>query len=445
MKIRRRNRTGTRVPLLTGSLLVTGLAISASGLNLLSQILLAFRFGAGNAIDSYAFALSAPAFLNGLLASIVSYTIVPLVAAESHDPARQANLCASTAALVSLLSILILFAGIPAIWFQPRLLPAESPIARFPALPSMILLAWAFTAVQALVATVVAQLNATGRPLTGATLSLPPGVGAICGMLLFPHAGATIALAGLLIGTVLAALAGFWALRKLVFHRPDRHIIKADAIALVKASVWASLALSCFATYVLIDAFWAPRIGTGNLATLGYSQRVIVGFGSLIVASPSALIVPRLARYVGTGDQAAFRALLWKAIALIGCVGGVFVLLVEIYAEPLIRVLFARGAFDLHDLIRVATTLRHMMPGALGMLIAVFLLRALFCIPGSARTAAGLGMSWTVLYFGLSGLLRSFGTTGIADAYTWSWAFVSTALLFFTLHRVSRIERIAGR
>lgn len=445
MNIRKLHRIGARAPFLTGSLLVTALTIGSSGLNLLTQIMLAFRFGVGRTIDSYAFALSAPAFLNGLLASIVSYTIVPLVAAEGHNPARQASLCASTAALVALLGTFILLAGIPAIWLQPRLLPPGSPIASFPALPVMILLAWAFAGGQVLVATTGAQLNATGRPLAAAALSLPPSVGAICGLALFPRADAFIALAGLLGGTILAAASGFWILRRLVFRWPDPGVIKAEAMGLIKSSVWASLGLSCFASYVIIDAFWAPRIGTGNLATLGYSQRVVVGFGSLIVAGPSALVVPRLARYVGTADQSAFLALLYKALGLVGLVGLIFVMLVEFGAEPMIRLLFARGAFDVHDLLRVANTLRHMMPGTLAMLIAVLLLRALFCIPGSGRVAAAMGIGWTLLYFVLSGFLSPLGTTGIADAYSLSWIALSTALLVYTLHRARRIGPIAER
>src|SRR3970282_2291898 len=55
------------------------------------------------------------------------------------------------------------------------------------------------------------------------------------------------------------------------------------------------LAMFCFTVYQAIDAYWAPQIGPGNLAYLGYSQRILVVIGSIVIAGPAAVILPRLA------------------------------------------------------------------------------------------------------------------------------------------------------
>ena len=63
------------------SMYVTALAIFASILGLIVQVLVAQSFGIGSVVDSYFFSLSWPLLIAGVISSALSFTLIPKVAA----------------------------------------------------------------------------------------------------------------------------------------------------------------------------------------------------------------------------------------------------------------------------------------------------------------------------------------------------------------------------
>ncbi len=181
------------------------------------------------------------------------------------------------------------------------------------------------------------------------------------------------------------------------------------------------LAMLCFTVFQAIDAYWAPQIGTGNLAYLGYSQRILVALGSLVIVGPSAVILPRLAQAYADGRIKDLLHDTLRAVRMVIAFSLLIALSVSMLAAPLVRLLFERGAFDMHATQGVAAIMPLMMTGMVAMLCVVMVFRALYAKHDIVR-ASLLGILITVLYFGLSGLLsQSFGVEGIALAYALSW------------------------
>ena len=180
----------------------------------------------------------------------------------------------------------------------------------------------------------------------------------------------------------------------------------------------------CFTVYQAIDAYWAPHIGMGNLAYLGYAQRILVGVGTLMVAGPSAVLLPRLAEAYVQGrniDLLQDTARGSRAVIAFATPAAIFI---SLLAEPLVGLLFERGAFDHRATSGVTEVLPLMMLGMVLMLCVVILFRALFSRQ-EVLLAAQLGILATVLYFFLSGALsRNMGVKGIAIAYALSWGVV---------------------
>ena len=223
-------------------------------------------------------------------------------------------------------------------------------------------------------------------------------------------------------GAAISAVAGFWFARERLLP-PRPVLLGKDGLATrhVISALWASVALSCFASYAVVDAIWASHVGEGALASMGYAHRIIIGLGSLVVAGPSALFVPRFAVLVETGQRAQFRRLLFAALGFTLAVGGLLAVGLHVFADMIVQILFERGKFDSSASEVVADVLRHMAPGMLAMLMSVITLRAVFCLQASERAAAVMGIGFTCSYAILSYFFLIDGIVGIATAYSISW------------------------
>lgn len=418
---------------------VTVLTVGASGINFLGQAFLAYRFGAGIETDSYTFSLAIPLFAMGVISTIISYTLVPLIASEGGNAARQTDICTASLRVGVLASAIVASLSVPATVLQPLTLPENSPLFSLGYLHTLILLAWLIAATQITGAVMTAQLNACHRPVIAAALSLIPGLAMVTALALFDSVGVLSAPLGLLAGSMVAALFGLFFQRDRIKLRLRFEDVKPRVPGIMLKSIWAALALSCFSGFMISDAYWASRMPDGSLATLGYAQRLIIGLGGLVVSGPSALFVPRFATLARSGDRVGFQRLLVTTLLAVWGLGACSFSVLILFADEAVAMLFERGAFSSNDTLALANAMSAMAPGAVAMLSVVILMRAVFCLEGTGPAAAVLGIGWCVLYFVLSGLLLELAVVGVAYSYSISWVIFMVAMLIFTLHKLKNI------
>lgn len=402
--------------------IVTAISLLGSFINFVAQAVLAFRFGTSSAVDAYTYALSLPLFLSGLIGIIISYTAVPVMAKSSSTAGSRSDIGNALSFMLLWTALLFGVVGLTASCWQPVILPTDNSLIDFPGLPLLTTLSWFVGAIQILGALTAAQLNASGRPIVAAMLGLPTNLVTIFVLLFAARGNIAFATAGMAAGAAISAITGFWFARATLL--PPRRVVWGKgglATRHVVSALWASVALSCFASYAVVDAIWASRVGEGALASMGYAHRIIIGLGSLVVAGPSALFVPRFAVLVETGQVAQFRRLVFAALAFTAAFGGFLAVGMYVMAESIVEILFERGAFDGSASAVVADVLRHMAPGMLAMLFSVITLRALFCLPASERAAAVMGVGFTCSYAIFSYFFLEDGIVGIATAYSISW------------------------
>jgi putative peptidoglycan lipid II flippase len=427
-------------------LVVTGLGVGGSLVNFLVQAVIAYRFGAGLNVDAYLFSLSLPAFAAGLIGICISYVAVPELARVADKPALERERSAGFLAVVGIMAAALILAGIPAMLLQPQLLlPPGSAIRAHPELRLLIGIAWATGGAQIINALLASRLNAMRRPIAASMLVLPPGLIAAAILVVLPPDGIWLAAVGLIVGTVAATGLGF-LLQRNAFAWPSLRLLREQAELPLYRSAWLSvLALTCFSSYVLIDSFWAPRVGEGALASLGYAQRILIGAGNLIAVGPSAIAVPMMARMVAAHDAAGFRRAMILLVGGVAAGAGCIAVVIASFSEGIVALLFKRGAFGEEAVGEVAAALFLLAPGMVGMLAGAMLMRALFCIPGSFAWAAMIGITWSLLYFLLSGLLIGRGVGGLATAYSLSWGIVAVAASFIVWHRAGKLQEGSAR
>jgi len=423
------------------SALVTLIALSASVLGFVVQVLLARQYGVSVDVDAYLFALSVPTFIAGLVSAMMSYELVPRLVACETDQAFQSRYITTLVIGVAGLSMLLGLAGSFLGFIQRQMLPIDSPIRFYENLTHLMLLGWAICAFQVLQGCLTAILNAHRRYLAGALLALLPYLGMIFLLLTLGDVVGIVALPlGMLTGTIFATLSGVFYIRRDLFSMKFKDLLWRNIRQLACSSPYAALAMTCFSSYAVVDAYWASKAGPGTLATLGYAIRLVIAFGNLAVAGPSAVLVPRFAELVRDKNFSGFRSSLLRALIVVGGISTAVAIAMGVLAREFVELLFARGSFGLEEVESVAQTLRFMLPGMVGMLMSVIALRAMFCLDGAAKIAGILGIGWTLTYFITSMFTYRFGSPGLASGFSFVWI-LYFFILGFAIYRLTYKER----
>jgi putative peptidoglycan lipid II flippase len=404
---------------LRSSLLITALTLVGSFFGLLVQILMAQRYGSGVEVDSYLYSISTPTFVAGLLASLLSYTVVPRMAQYSARSDQQIRLIVSLIALALCVALFLLLISPLLSYVQKELLPERSSIQQQHNLQKLLMIGWCIAATQILLAAACALLTGLKKAITSTALNLGPYVAMLVGMLITQGGTEQLAFA-MLAGTCASLTLAFVMLERRV--RGHWHQVSWQEVrALVMRSPYTIVAMSCFSAYAVVDSYWAPRAGEGVLASLGYAQRIMIAVGNLAVAGPSAMLVPKFSEIVAYGSKADFDRMFNKTLAVTFAIGFTLAVCLYLGAEPLIQWLFTRGAFDQQDAARATAVLQYCLPGMVFMLLSVISLRVLFCFYRVEKLAALLGVSWCFMYFFLSSHLIGFHGKGMAAAYSLTW------------------------
>ena len=415
--------------MMRSSILVTGLTLIASLLGFLVQVLMAQRYGVGVEVDAYLYAISAPTFFAGMLALLCSYAIVPRMAKSGECTENQGALIVSLLALSAVVAFLILLISPFFRAIQSNLLPANSRIGSLSIFGYLLALAWISAAVQVILAVVSSIFTGLKKAKTAAVLNLGPYLGMLGLMLIIENGSVIVLIYGLMLGAFFSILVALTLLRNQI-SRYWRKASWEDVRFLVLQSHYGIVAMTCFAAYTVVDGYWAPRAGEGVLASLGYSQRIMIALGNLAVAGPSAILVPKFSELVEAVDATGFLRVLKKILLITLTIGSVLAVSMYFGIAYLIEIANVRVSFDLQVLNNIYGVLRYCLPGMVCMLVSVVGLRVLFCFDDIDKYAAIIGALWGLIYFTICGALLEFGGEGLAMAFSLTWFFYLCAIIF---------------
>ena len=183
----------------------------------------------------------------------------------------------------------------------------------------------------------------------------------------------------------------------------------------------------------LVPRRFASDLGEGNLAIFTYAMRASLPIYLLGVFAISYPYFSAFARAVGSEEidqaQRLLRSMLRSVVLFaLPALSAIIVL-----RQPLVRILFVRGAFDAKAAESVSSTLAFLAPFVLGALLTDLLGRCLIAM-GRALVACGLygillGLSWVLM----SGLRGFGGLKGVSGA----WAFSLFAVAALSLVAVN--------
>lgn len=189
----------------------------------------------------------------------------------------------------------------------------------------------------------------------------------------------------------------------------------------------------------VLDQFFAARLGSGSISTLGYSTRVLTLFLALGATALGRATLPVYSR-VAAKQPARLPRLATQWTILLGAIGAAVTVLGWISAEWMVRLLFERGAFTFSDSARVAEVLRWgflQVPFYFAMIAAS---QALFSA-GRYGTAVVLAAVSLATKFVLNVLLvPRLGLGGLMISTAGMYA-LSCAVLLYLLGRIAQEAR----
>lgn len=224
-----------------------------------------------------------------------------------------------------------------------------------------------------------------------------------------------------------------------------RPALVADVAAVFRQSVpLLVLALAGMAgTAILTSSI--SRLSTGSLAIFGYASKLqmIVLFGS---GSLATVIFPALAGAFARREEQIFSQLATRGVRMVLLLTVPLTGLAYVLREPLVNIVFDRGALSPKDLAMVAHLFAILLFQAPASAIGFLLLKVFFA-HGDTRSPAVFHLLFPLaLYLMVPVAIGSFGGSGILAALDLVSWLVTLSLLFYAIARYRIIEwRPLGR
>ena len=383
-------------------------------------ILAARLFGAGDAMDAYLIAFLLPSFFIDMFSGPLDSALIPTLievreklGKEAAEQLYRTTLAAAGGALLLAAMVVAASSGLLLPWIA-----SSFPEPKLAYTRELLLLMIAVVPLSGLSCTWRAVLNSEHQFAYSAAV---PAITPLLSITALYAGGqeygvAALAVATLTGGTLEAILAAI-GVRRIGYPILPRWSGVTGALRQVAEQYAPLVAVTLVMTgSALIDQSLAARLGSGSVAALSYGTRLL---GVLVVIGPTAMgtaVLPHISAAAVLAEPATLRRTLRRysffVLALILPVTAAFIY----FSEPIIRVLFQKGAFD-----AAATHLVSTVQQAALLQLPIAVLLALEIRLSSARKAnrllyrvAALSLLLTI---GLDVLfMRWWGVVGIALA-----------------------------
>lgn len=416
-------------------------------LGLVRDQALAYRFGAGDAMDAFLVALRVPNLLRELFAEgALNAAFVPVFMRRLTSAGRDAAWRLG-AQLINVLAVVtggLVVAGI--VFAEPltRLVAGDYQAVpgKFELTVLLTRIVLPFLTLVAIAAACMGMLNSLRRFFVPAVSPAAYNVCLIASAVvvapLMPQTGAApiaVLAAGVLAGGGGQIAVQWWALRREGFRwRPGLGLADRGLREIVGLMGPATVAGAALQVNVLVNTVLATGEGTGAVTWLTLAFRLMYLPLGVLGVSIATVTLPAVSRHAAGGDVAAVRRTVSHGLRLTWAVTAPAAIGLAVLATPIVRVIFEHGEFTAADTPATARALVFYAPGIVGY-AAVRLTAPVFYAFGNSLTPALVGVLTVGLNVGLNlVLVRVLGYPGLALGTTIA-AWANAGVLLGLLHR----------
>lgn len=402
-------------------------------------IVIARQFGTGDDLDAFLIAFLVPSFLAEVAGASFSAALIPtLVEVRERQGQGEAQRLFSGITVLAGLILCVTAAGAFAVRHSALAVLASSFTGAKLALTSSLLTAMLpLVVLMGISAVWRAVLNAGEEFAVAAAAPAMTPVLTIL-LLLLAGKGTQILAAGALAGTVLEVAVVGWAVRRKGYSLVPRWTGMHPALRQVIAQYAPMVAGTVFLTGApLVDQAFAAALGTGGVSTFSYGTKLAAVILAVGPVALSTAALPHFSRMAARGDKEAFWHTLATYSRLILLAAVPLTLLLAVWSEPIVRILFERGAFTPADTRVVAAIQRNAVLQIPFAVLGALILRVISSVKANHLVMWGAAINLTATVVFDYELARHWGVAGIALART-AVSVVSLCYLFAFLLRVLR-------
>lgn len=408
----------------------------------LQDVVVARRFGAGETVDAFVLALVVPTFVAAVVSDAFTASFLPayVEATQLHGEEAGRRLFSSVMAVAGplLVGLTIVLAVL-----TPALLPllAGGLDRGGQALAgSLMFMLVPMVPLSGAAAVWRSTLNARERfGLAAISRSAVPAT-AIVAVLVAHGAGIRALAAGIVAGFVVQLSLLVRGIRSAGLPVLPRYRGADPAVRRVfaqsKPMAWGAAILG---GAPLVDGAMASRLGEGSVAALHYGNRVPMMVTGIAAAALGTAVFPYLARLVATGQWGAARSTVRTYGIGVAAVTAPLAVGIALGSEPLVRLLFERGAFGPEDTDVVASVQALLSLQVPFFLVGVLLARLVAACQANEILMRGAVLS-LVLNVALNlALMEWIGVRGIALSTSLVYLF-SSVYIGVMLNRLLKVR-----
>jgi putative peptidoglycan lipid II flippase len=406
--------------MLKKSFILSILSLIVSLISVGNQLLIAYSFGSSSELDEYLTVSGIPLFVSGTIVAAFSYSLTPFLLEQEKSRAFNQDRSSTSMTIVVFAIIATLFVLAISLPFYKLDFKNGSQQTLF---WTTLLLSY-FCCVLNIVGGYLNSVAASSFKFNLPFLAsgLPPVFVVFTCFGLSKVIGPPAIILGLVIGNIFAiSIVSYYIGKEKLFPVTPINFISASALGYFKRLPLILVGMLGFTVFTAIDIIWTQKLGESKLAYLSYCQRIVVSIGTLIIAGPSSILTPYLAKQLQEDAIQMFYITMERSLRLVLVISAFVSVNLFIYAQPITQLLFQRGNFSQNDTKEVASILPYFGFGMTLMVMVVIMFRAIM-VKKDLKAGAQIGLVGSVSYFILSGIFsKLFDFHGISYAYILTW------------------------
>jgi putative peptidoglycan lipid II flippase len=445
---------GPSAPRLARSAGLIGIATMTSRvLGLVRDQVMAYLFGAGNAVDAYNVAFRIPNLVRDLFAEgAMSAAFVPTFTRAITNDGREAGWRLARNVITTLLVATTLFVVGASIFTRPLVTAFAEDYSRVPGKLELTMqltrLMLPFLVSVAVAAVFMGMLNSLNRffipALSPAMFNVGSIVCAVALVPLMPRVGmppiAAMAF-GVLLGGVGQLVIQWPSLRREGFHyRPLLDLRDPGLRQVLLLMGPGTIGLAATQFNVFVNTVLATGEGTGAVSWLNYAFRLMYLPLGLFGVSIATASMPAIARHAAKDDLRGMRHEVANGLAMMLMLNVPATVGLLVLARPIVAMLFERGRFSAHDTDATAAALMCYAIGLVGY-SAVKMASPTFYALHESRKPVMVSAASVLLNAALNvALVHRFGYLGLAVGTSITAILNSSVLLELLRRRLGGLE-----
>lgn len=342
------------------NLLITFISLFSVGLNFLTQTVIAYYFGTDLQRDAYFSALTIPAYLIILFSGSISTIFLPYYVNFRNNNSKEdvirfgsSMLGCSIAFLLVVCAVGFIFSKLIVDWIAPGFSLQQKELTQ------EIFKVLIFTVIfQALSSVVIVFHHVDSKFLRPALSPLIVPIVSFIAVLFFHEYGIIALALGALIGSFFSLLVLITDLTNKVKFKDLIDLMNPATKKVIMLSMPLLISGSIYRLTTVIERIIGSTLPNGSISALGYSNQIYVLLVTIATGSIATTFFPKMAHAWSEGISNEFNKIASRAIKLILAITLPIAAIFFTLGQPIIMILFQRGAFDSAATVSVSESLK---------------------------------------------------------------------------------------